>query len=712
MGNEAKEKIYLDPNQSLEKRVADLISRMTLEEKVSQMMYNADAIPRLDIPQYNWWNECLHGVARAGRATIFPQAIGMAATFDEALFFRIATAISDEARAKYEAALSINDRARRYRALTFWTPNINIFRDPRWGRGQETYGEDPFLTGTLGAALVKGLQGDDPQYFKTTACAKHYAVHSGPEGDRHHFNAICSMKDLWETYLPAFKMLVDAGVEAVMGAYNRTLDEPCCASKLLLQDILRDKWQFKGHIVSDCWAIVDFHEHHKVTNSSVESAALAVNSGCNLNCGKTYPFLVEAVEKGLVKEETLDEALTYLFNTRFKLGMFDPAEMNPYSSISPDVINCDAHKALARETAAKSIVLLKNQNNALPLKKNLAAIYVIGPNANTNEALIGNYYGASSELVTILEGITGKASDATVVQYRHGFLLDREAPNPIDWATGEAAEADAVIAVIGINGLLEGEEGDAIASFQKGDRDDIGLPPSQVSFLKKLRENVEQPLIVVVIGGSPIAMPEVHELADAVLFAWYPGEQGGNAVADIIFGDTSPSGRLPVTFPKSIEQLPPYEDYSMKGRTYRYMQDDPLYPFGFGLSYAKFEYSEMMLSSNSISAGEAITATATVKNVGQVAAEEVVELFITDLEASVAVPLFSLKGFTRISLNPNENKKVTFQITPQMMEMINEDGESLIEPGQFKFWIGGSLPGKRSLELGGSPPVSAILEVR
>ncbi|UCD51473.1 MAG: glycoside hydrolase family 3 C-terminal domain-containing protein, partial [Phycisphaerales bacterium] len=683
----------------------------TLEEKAFQMVHEAPAIERLGVPAYNWWNECLHGVARAGRATVFPQAIGMAATFDDEMLLRVSTAISDEARAMYHAAIA-KDYRLRYGGLTFWTPNVNIFRDPRWGRGQETYGEDPYLMSVMGTAIVKGLQGTHPRYLKTAACAKHYAVHSGPEELRHVFNAQASPKDMYETYLPAFKALVDAKVEAVMCAYNRTNDEPCCGSKTLLGEILRKQWGFEGHILSDCWALVDLHAGHKVTSTPAESAAMALNHGVSLNCGSTFPYLVEAVEKGLVTEETIDKALKIQLRTRFKLGTFDPPEMNPYANISPDVIRCQKHQALAREAATKSIVLLKNRNNVLPLKKDMRYLYVTGPCATSVDALMANYYGVSDEMVTILEGITGKLEPGSFIQYKQGFLLDRENINPIDWTTGDAKAADAMVVVMGITGMLEGEEGESIASPHKGDREDIGLPPNQVSFLRKLRRGNSKPIIVVLTAGSPLAIPEVHELADAVLYAWYPGEQGGRAVADLIFGDVAPSGRLPLTFPKSVKQLPPYEDYSMEGRTYRYMTEEPLYPFGFGLSYTQFEYSDLKLSRARIKSGEATVATVTVKNVGAVAGDEVVQLYLTDVEASVRTPIAALKGFARITLQPGQRQTVTFPIRPETLALVDENGDSRLEPGEFRITIGGCSPGPRGLALGAARPVQATLTMQ
>lgn len=706
------EHAFLNYNLSIDERVEDMVSKMTLEEKVSQMLYNAPAIERLGIPEYNWWNECLHGVARSGRATVFPQAIGLGATFDQDLLFRVATAISDEGRAKFNEAISIDNRGQ-YAGLTYWSPNVNIYRDPRWGRGQETYGEDPFLSGKLGSAFVKGIQGDNPNYLKAAACAKHYVVHSGPEGLRHEFNAVPPIKDFYETYMPAFETLIkEANVEGVMGAYNRTFGEPCCGSPFLLKEILREKWGFEGYITSDCWALQDFHQFHKVTNNETESAALAINSGINLNCGNVFPFLNDAVEQGLVTEQTIDEALSTLLRTKFKLGLFDPPERNPYNSIPSSVINSEEHRRLAREAAQKSIVLLKNDFNTLPIKKDLKFVYVVGPNATNENILLGNYYGVSPNLNSILAGITGKVHPGTTVQYNHGQLFDRENVNPIDWSTGAAAKADAVIAVMGISGLIEGEEGEAIASPYKGDRFDIKLPQSQIDYLKKLRSVGDKPIILVVTGGSPIDLTDVQDYADAILFVWYPGEEGGNAVADIIFGDVSPSGRLPITFPKSLDDLPPYEDYSMDGRTYKYMEKEPLYPFGFGLSYTDFSYENITLSKEEIEKGDSLLVLATIKNNGDVAGSEVVQFYLTDIEASARTPLYSLKGFKRVYIEPGKKKEVSFKIRTEDLALINEKGESIIESGQFKITIGGSSPGKVSLQLGASKPIETVFTLK
>lgn len=706
----AQEVIYLNPQYKVSERVNDLISKMTLEEKVSQMVYNSPAIERLNIPSYNWWNECLHGVARSGKASVFPQPIGMAATFDDDLIYKVFTSISDEARAFYNDAIAKGYR-KQYGGLTFWTPNINIFRDPRWGRGMETYGEDPFLTSRMGVSVVRGIQGEDPTYLKAAACAKHFAVHSGPERLRHQFNAKTSDKDLYETYLPAFEALVEAGVESVMCAYNRTNDDACCAHNYLLNDVLRGKWHFQGHVVSDCWALVDIYEGHKLTDSGTKAAAMSLKAGVNLNCGQVFPLLVEAVNLGYVLEEEIDRSLATLLTTRFKLGMFDPAGSTPFDTISAAVIDCKEHRAIAREVAQKSIVLLKN-NGILPLKNDLSRYYVTGPNASSLESLMGNYYGVNGDMVTFYEGIVNAVANGSQVQYKPGCLLDRDNANPIDWTSGEAKTSDVTIVVLGINGYIEGEEGEAIASSHYGDRLDYNISKNQIDFLKLLRKDNKKPIITVVTGGSPMNLSEIHGLSDAVLLVWYPGEEGGNALADVLFGKVSPSGKLPVTFPMSIDQLPAYEDYSMAGRTYRYMEKEPMYPFGFGLSYSTFEFSDAELSKPKVKKGEMVTVAATLKNSGNVDADQVVQLYITNSTSKISVPLFSLKGFERVSLKAGESKEVRFDITTDMLETINNYGESILESGTYKIYVGTSLPTKRSMDLGSVKSVEFSLVVR
>jgi beta-glucosidase len=703
--------VFLQPTQPLEARVRDLVSQLTLEEKVQQMMYNAPAIQRLNIPAYNWWNEALHGVGRAGTATVFPQAIGLAATFNDSLAQQVASVISTEARAMYNAATRRGNHVQ-YGGLTFWTPNINIFRDPRWGRGQETYGEDPFLTSRMGVAFVRGLQGNDPLYLKTAACAKHYAVHSGPERLRHQFNAEASMKDLWETYLPAFKALVDAKVESVMCAYNRTNSEPCCGNTYLLQEVLRKQWKFDGHVVSDCWALVDFYEGHKVVSTPVQAAALALNRGVNLNCGSVYyPSLVEAVKQGLVREQQVDSALSVLLRTRFKLGLFDPQDANPYNQIPETAVNTPEHRALARTVAQQSVVLLKN-NGILPLKNNLPKYFITGPNAASIDALLGNYYGVNDNISTFLEGIAAQIAPGSQLQYRPGALLDRPNVNPIDWATGEAKSTDATIVVLGITGLLEGEEGESISSPSYGDRLDYNLPQNQIDYLKKLKADNSKPVIAVITGGSPMNLAEVHAFADAVLLVWYPGEEGGHAVADVLFGKVSPAGKLPITFPKSLDQLPPYEDYTMKGRTYRYMTAEPLYPFGFGLSYTTFQYANLQLSKNIIKKNQPVEAAVTVTNIGKAASDEVVQLYVTPLDTKTEAPLFSLKGFRRITLAPGASTTISFTLSPGDLAVVNEQGLNVQQTGKVKISIAGSLPGKRSEDLGAAKASEAVLTIR
>ena len=699
--------IYLDTSKSLDARVNDLVSKLTLDEKVHQMMNSSPAIPRLNIPAYDWWNEALHGVARAGEATIFPQAIAFGATFDDKLIHQVSTAISDEARAMYNAAQA-DDYHQRFGGLTFWTPNINIFRDPRWGRGQETYGEDPFLTSKIGVAFVTGMQGDDPNHLKVAACAKHFAVHSGPERLRHTFNAEASPKDLYETYLPAFKALVDAHVEAVMCAYNRTNNEPCCGSNLLLEDILRDKWHFKGHVVSDCGAIADFYMGHHVVPGQAEAVALSVKHGVDLNCGDEYPALVDAVKRGLITEKEIDAALATLLKTRFKLGMFDPKGTGPYDHIPESVINSTEHRELAKQVALESIVLVKN-NGVLPLRNDLPKYFLTGPTAANLDALIGNYYGVNPQMTTILEGLASGISHASQMQFKPGILLDRPNANPIDWTTGDAKASNVTFVAMGITGLLEGEEGESIGSPTYGDRLDYNLPQNQIDFLKKLREGNKNKIVAIITGGSPMNLAEVQELADAVLLVWYPGEEGGHAIADIIFGKVSPSGRIPVTFPKSFDQLPAYTDYSMKGRTYRYMNAEPLYPFGFGLSYTSFSYSNIKLSAAKAKKNEPVNAEVTVTNSGKMEADEVVQLYIT--APGTDNPIFSLKGFKREKLEPGESKTVEFSLTPAILQTIDDNGQPVELAGDYHIYLGGSLPTKRSEELGMAKCAEANLHV-
>ena len=701
---------FQNKNLTIEQRIKDLVGRLTLEEKVNEMLYNAPGVKRLGVPEYNWWNEALHGVGRSGRATVFPQAIGLAATFNDELVFEEANVISDEARAMFNVAVKKNYRMQ-YGGLTFWSPNINIFRDPRWGRGQETYGEDPVLTTKMGIAFVKGLQGNDPKYLKVAACAKHYAVHSGPEKTRHEFNAEASMKDLWETYLPAFKGLVENNVEAVMCAYNRMNDEVCCGNQYLLQEVLRNQWKFKGHVVSDCWAIGDFYGGHKILTGPTEASALALKRGVNLECGNSFPFLVDAVKKGLVTEQEIDNSLSILLRTKFKLGLFDPVGSTPFDKLSESSINNDAHRALARKVAQQSIVLLKN-NGVLPLKTDEKKYFVTGPNATSLDALMGNYYGVNDKYVTILEGLTSAIKEGSQLQYRVGTPLVGDTTRASKFSTGEAKVSDATIVVMGITGYLEGEEGESVLSKTGGDRLDYNIPANQIEYLKALKKNNKKPVIAVITGGSPMNLSEVHEIADAVVLVWYPGEEGGNAVADIIFGKVSPSGKLPITFPKSLDQLPAYENYSMKGRTYRFMNAEPMYPFGFGLSYTSFKYDNLKISKSSIAKGESFDASVTVSNTGNVKADEVVQLYLAHPNAGNDAPILALKNFKKITLSPGEHKTVEFKITPEMIHLINEAGQSVFVKGALKVMVGGSTPTERSKALGAADYVSQTVECK
>jgi beta-glucosidase len=825
---------FQNPTLSEEQRVNDLISRMTLKEKADQLLYTAPAIPRLGIPSYNWWNEALHGVARAGYATVFPQSITIANSWDEGLMYNVANAISDEARAKYH---EFQRRGKKgiYQGLTFWSPNINIFRDPRWGRGHETYGEDPYLTGRMGYQFVKGMQGDDPKYLKTVATAKHYAVHSGPEQLRHEFNAKVSEVDLKETFLPAFRtLIVDAGAYSVMGAYNMFRDYPCCANPILY-GILRNEWGFKGYIVSDCWAISDFYTYTKFAKDPAEAAAQAVKAGTDLECGVDYKNLVTAVERGLLTEQDINTAAKRIFTARFRLGMFDPDEMVPYAQI-PYFVNCsDYNNSLARKAADKAIVLLKNSGNTLPLAKSVKTIAVIGPNADNFESLIGNYNGIPKDPVTILKGIKNKVTPDTKVIYAEGsdladgihnltvipsrylqtpdgkqgacgeyfnnremkgepvftrtddninfywenlspkadlpdddfgvkwttylvppetgtyylgswgssgysisvegkeFLTYRDEHNAfykekaidlkagvkykievfyrnysgdadmkllwslprtglVEKAVAAAKEADVVILVLGLSQRLEGEEmALKIEGFSGGDRTNLNLPAVQEQLLDAITAT-GKPVIVVLTSGGALSVNKAQEKAAAILLAGYGGQQGGNAVADVIFGDYNPAGRLPVTYYKSIEQIPAFENYDMAGKTYRFFTQEPLYPFGYGLSYTTFGYSNLVIPEKAI-AGDKISVKVTVTNTGKVEGDEVVQLYLTDEKASTPRPVRQLEGFSRINLKPGESKVAEFKLEPRQFSIINNKSKRVIEPGYFTIAVGGKQPG-------------------
>jgi beta-glucosidase len=683
---------YRNCSRPAAERAADLVSRMTIEEKVGQMMHTAPAIERLGVPAYNWWNECLHGVGRAGIATVFPQAIALAATWDTDLMHRIATAISDEARAKHHYGLAEDGSSEWYWGLTFWTPNINLFRDPRWGRGQETYGEDPYLTARMAVAFVKGLQGDDPRYLKLVATPKHYAVHSGPEKARHGFDARVSQRDLRETYLPAFRACVqEAGAFSIMSAYNRTNGEACSASPTLLRDILREEWGFTGYVVSDCGAIDDIYRHHQLAETPEQAAALSVKAGCDLNCGCTYAALTGAVAQGLVTEPELDTALLRLFEARFRLGMFDPPEQVPYAQIPLTVNDCAEHRALALQAARESIVLLKNADACLPLAENMNTLAVVGPMAGDVETLLGNYNGTPSSAVTPLQGIKLRAGASRRVLYARGCDLVGGSRDDFAEALAVAQQADVVIAVLGLSPCLEGEEGEANLLDKSGDRQDLALPGLQEELLKELCA-CGKPVILVLQGGSALAVTWAQENVAAILATWYGGEEAGTALAEVLFGDYNPAGRLPVTFYRSLDQLPPFEDYSMAGRTYRFMTKEPLSRFGFGLSYTVFAYSNLVLCPPRAPAGAPIRVSVDVTNTGARAGDDVVQVYLRDLEASVPVPLRQLAGFQRVCLDPGQTITVSFKLAPEQFACYAEDGTPMVEPGQFEVTVGGSQP--------------------
>jgi beta-glucosidase len=695
------------------KKAIDIVSQMTIEEKASQLTYNSAPIKHLNIPRYNWWNEGLHGVARAGTATVFPQAIGLAATFDEELLERIADIIATEARSKYNEYSSKDDRDI-YKGITYWSPNVNIFRDPRWGRGQETYGEDPYLTSKLGVAFVNGLQGND-KYLKIAACAKHFAVHSGPEGLRHEFNAIVSKKDLYETYLPAFEACVkEADVEAVMGAYNRTNGEPCCGSETLLKDILRGKWNFQGHVVSDCWAIADFHLYHRVTSTATESAAMAIRNGCDLNCGNIYLQMLLAYKEGLVSEEDITTAAERLMATRIRLGMFD--EECKYNNIPYELNDCKEHNQVSLEAARKSMVLLKN-NGVLPINKSkLKSIAVIGPNSDNQIMLKGNYSGTASKYVTILEGIHEAVNEDTRVYYSEGCHLYKdkveELAQPGDRlseAISIAERSDVVVLCLGLDSTIEGEQGDAGNSYGAGDKENLNLPGEQQKLLEKVIET-NKPVIVILGAGSALTLNGLEEKCAAIIQAWYPGSHGGTAVSDIIFGKYSPSGKLPLTFYKNTDNMLEFTDYSMKGRTYRYIEEDALYPFGYGLTYSNVSLSNLVIP-NIENNFESISISVSIKNMGNYDIDEVVQCYVKDLESKYAVLNHSLSGFKRVKLKKGESKTVTMEINRKSFEIINDNGERVLDSKKFKIFVGTSQPDSRSIELTGKVPLIQEVEI-
>ena len=680
-----------------------LVAQMTLEEKMSQMRFDAPAIPRLNIPTYNWWNEALHGVARAGVSTSFPQAIGMAAMFDDALLERLGDVAATEGRAKYNAYCAEGDRDI-YKGLTFWSPNINIFRDPRWGRGHETYGEDPYLTARLGKAYVHGLQGRG-ETMKAAACAKHFAVHSGPEGVRHSFNSEANPKDMTETYLRAFEeCVVDAKVESVMGAYNRVNGEPSCGSKFLLVDTLRNKWGHQGHVVSDCWAIHDFYEGHAVCKTPAESVALAVKMGCDLNCGDTYLHMMSAYEQGLLTEEDINVCVERLFTSRYVLGIM--GEGCEFDSIPFEVVECDEHLALAQEAARKSCVLLKN-DGLLPLdSETVGTVGVIGPNANSRAPLVGNYHGTSSRYITVLEGIQDAMAGKGRVLYSEGCHLWKNKVESLGWDNDRFSEAvtvakhsDVVVLVMGLDETMEGEQGDASNACASGDKFDLLLPKVQRELMNTVLA-VGKPTIVMLMAGSAIDLSEVHDKASAVMLPWYPGARGGKAVADLLFGKVSPSGKLPLTFYRNeaLDEMPDFTDYSMANRTYRYYTGTPLYPFGYGLTYGDVSVTAVSATRES--------ATVTVQNKGSRATEDVVQLYIKDKTSSDAPTNPILCGFKRVALEAGQSKTVEVAIDPTALTVVNDAGKRIPGSGSWTLYAGVGQPDARTAELTGKEAVS------
>lgn len=705
-----------DKQKEYRKRAKKLVAEMTLEEKVSQTVHRAAAIPRLGIKGYNWWNEGLHGVARAGVATVFPQAIGMAASFDEGLLWEVADVVSTEARAKFHMQQKFGD-SDIYKGLTFWAPNVNIFRDPRWGRGHETFGEDPHLTSRLGVSFIKGMQGDDENYMKAAACAKHFAVHSGPEDERHSFDAVVTKQDMFETYLPAFEACVKEGkVEAVMGAYNRTNGEPCCGSKTLLKDILRTAWGFDGHVTSDCWAVKDFHEHHGVTGSALESAALAMENGCDLNCGSLFLYLTEAVNRGMVSEQRLNEAVENLMVTRLKLGLFEEPEHVEYSKITYENNDTREHKALNFKASRKSFVLLKNEGHVLPLDKSkIKTIGIIGPNSNNRKALIGNYEGTASRYYTISEGIQDYVGEDVRVMVSEGCHLCKprvsglgQENDRLSEVRGVCESSDVIIACMGLDSSLEGEEGDEGNEFASGDKPNLSLPGLQQQVLEEIYKS-GKPVVLVLLSGSALAVSWADEHIPAIIEGWYPGAQGGRALAAVLFGDYSPEGKLPVTFYRTTEELPAFTDYAMKGRTYRYMEQEALYPFGYGLSYTDFSVKDVALSKERIQEGDTLTIKAVLKNEGLMKGAETLQIYVKS--CAPQTPNAQLKAFLKAELEPGEEREVQVTLSDKAFALRDKQGDLVMEAGTYQVYVGTQQPDRRSRELTGKEPEMVTVSV-
>ena len=693
---------FRNPDLPLDERVQDIISRLTLEEKVQLMKHAAPAVPRLGIPAYNWWNEALHGVARTKeKVTVFPQAIGMAATFDTEALQLMGDMTSSEGRALFNEDLKAGKTGSIYRGLTYWTPNINIFRDPRWGRGQECYGEDPYLTGKMGSAIVRGLEGSDSHYLKAVACAKHYAVHSGPEGNRHSYDAHVSLYDLWDTYLPAFRELVTkAKVHGVMCAYNRLEGQPCCGHNELLQDILRNQWKFDGYVTSDCWAVSDFAKYHKTHSNDTEAVADAVLAGTDLECGDLYQKLQQGVERGIISEKEINVSLARLFEIQFKLGMYDPADRVPYSTIGREVIECDAHKAHAYKMAQESMVLLKNHKNILPLNpKKIKRIALIGPNMDNGSTLLANYFGVPSEIITPYKSLKKRFGNTIQIDTLTGVGIVQKLEGAPSFAqvAAQAKKADIIIFVGGISADYEGEAGDAGAAgyggFASGDRTTMKLPAVQTELMKELKKT-GRPLILVNMSGSVMSFDWESRNADAILQAWYGGQAAGDAITDVLFGDYNPAGRMPLTTYMNDEDLPDFEDYSMANRTYRYFKGDVSYPFGYGLSYTTFAYQPLS-NASVVKTGESIKVTTMVTNTGKRDGDEVVQLYVSHPQnGNTRVPLRALKGFKRIHLNKGESQTVTFTLSPEELALVDEKGNLVQKEGSVELYIGGGQPYK------------------
>mgnify|MGYP002143179429 FL=1 len=680
--------MFRNEKSPIDVRVQNLIQQLTLTEKIALLGYNSQAIPRLGIPAYNWWNEALHGVARAGVATVFPQSIGMAATFNDVLIKQVADVISTEARAKYNAAIK-KDRHLQYMGLTFWSPNVNIFRDPRWGRGHETYGEDPFLTAKMGVAFVKGMQGNNPNYLKTAATAKHFAVHSGPEATRDKFDAIVDEKDLRETYLYAFHALVDGGVESVMSAYNSINGIPSSINAKLLDTILRKEWGFKGHIVTDCGALDGVYESHNATTSNVATAAAAIKAGINLDCSSILQKdAMLAIQQNLLTEKEVDASLSKLLKTQFKLGFYDNHSKSPYIKYANDSIHNDAHIQLARRVAQQSMVLLKNENHILPFSKDkYESIMIVGPNATSYDALIGNYHGLSNKAVNFVEGITNAMDPATRIEYDLGCDYNDTTHFGGIWAAGNAK---LTIAIMGLSPVLEGEAGDAFLSKSGGDKTNISLPASEIAYLKQLRASVKTPIIVVITAGSNVDVSSIEQYADAIIYAWYPGEQGGNALADILLGTVSPSGRLPITFYKSTTSLPDYTSYAMKGRTYRYYDGPIQYPFGYGLSYSRFSYKNVSNQQALNPTKDEVVIHAEIANTGNMDAAEIIQAYVQYPDAE-RMPVKELKYFKRVEVKKGAAEKVKMVIPVKDLKKWDlKKNQWVLYPGKYKVNVGAS----------------------